>query len=74
VALTVGELNAILTVDDRNFEAALKEAKKNLEKAAASADDFGDETKKSFDKATKAIDKTGDEAKKTKKELDGGTS
>ena len=74
MALTVGELNAILTVDDRNFEAALKEAKKNLEKAAASADDFGDEAKQSFDKATKAIDKTGDEAKKTKKELDGGTS
>jgi len=74
VALTVGELNAILTVDDRNFEAALKEAKKNLEKAAASADDFGDETKKSFDKATKAIDKTGDEAKTTKKELDKGAS
>jgi len=74
VALTVGELNAILTVDDRNFEAALKEAKKNLEKAAASADDFGDETKKSFDKATKAIDKTGDEAKNTKKDLDKGAS
>jgi hypothetical protein len=74
MALTVGELNAILTVDDRNFEAALKEAKKNLEKAAASADDFGDEAKQSFDKATKAIDKTGDEAKRTKKDLDSGAS
>jgi hypothetical protein len=74
MALTVGELNAILTVDDRGFDAALKEAKKNLEKAAASADDFGDETKQSFDKATKAIDKTGDEAKKTKKDLDSGAS
>ena len=74
MALTVGELNAILTVDDRNFESALKEAKKNLEKAAASADDFGDEAKQSFDKATKAIDKTGDEAKRTKKDLDKGTN
>jgi len=74
MALTVGELNAILTVDDRNFESALKEAKKNLEKAAASADDFGDEAKQSFDKATKAIDKTGDEAKKTQKDLDKGAN
>jgi len=69
MALTVGELNAILTVDDKNFSSALKEAKKTLERAADSADEFGDETKKSFDKGTKAADRFEKEVGKGRKQI-----
>jgi len=74
MALTVGELNAILTVDDKNFSSALKEAKKTLERAADSADEFGDETKKSFDKGTKAADRFEKEVGKGRKEIQKATT
>ena len=74
MALTVGELNAILTVDDKNFGSALKEAKKTLEKAASSADDFGDETKQAFDKGTKAADRFEKEVDKGRKQIKKATT
>jgi hypothetical protein len=74
MALTVGELNAILTVDDKNFSSALKEAKKTLERAADSADEFGDETKQAFGKGTKAADKFEKEVSKGRKEIQKATT
>lgn len=74
MALTVGELNAILTVDDKNFSSALKEAKKTLERAADSADEFGDETKQAFGKGTKAADKFEKEVQKGRKEIQKATT
>ena len=63
MALTVGELNAILKVENRQFEEALKQAKKSLEKAAFEADEFGDETDKAFKKSAKSADKFDREVK-----------
>lgn len=63
MALTVGELNAILKVENRQFEEALKQAKKSLEKAAFEADEFGDETDKAFKKSTKSADRFDREVK-----------
>ena len=69
MALTVGELNAILKVENRQFEDALRQAKKSLEKAAFEADEFGDETDAAFKKSTKAADKFGNEVKDVTKDV-----
>ena len=50
MALTVGELSAILKVENKQFEEALRDAKKALEKAAFEAEEFGDETDAAFKK------------------------
>ena len=63
MALTVGELNAILNVESKDFEDKLKKAKKSLEQAAAEADEFGDETKRAMDKSSKASKKADREIK-----------
>ena len=63
MSLTVGELSAILKVENRQFEEALKSAKKHLERAASEADDFGDEAQQSFNKAERAADKFDTEVK-----------
>jgi len=63
MSLTVGELSAILKVENRQFEEALKSAKKAMERAAAGADDLGDEAQTSFNKGAKAADKMGKEIK-----------
>lgn len=69
MALTVGELNAILKVENRQFEEALKQAKKSLEKAAFEADEFGEETDSAFKKSTKSADKFGREVKDITKDV-----
>lgn len=63
MSLTVGELSAILKVENRQFEDALKSAKKAMERAAAGADELGDEAQSSFNKGAKAADKMGKEIK-----------
>ena len=57
MALTVGELSAILKVENKQFEEALRDAKKALEKAAFEAEEFGDETDAAFKKSKKSADK-----------------
>ena len=69
MSLTVGELSAILKVENRQFEEALKSAKKHLERAAAEADDFGDESQQSFNKAERAADKFDGEVKNITKNV-----
>ena len=60
MALTVGELSAILKVENKQFEEALRDAKKALEKAAFEAEEFGDETDAVFKKSKKSADKLED--------------
>lgn len=57
MALTVGELNAVLTVNDTNFGKTLDEAKNKMEKVAHEGLEMGDDINKGMDKGVKGSQK-----------------
>lgn len=70
MALTVGELNAVLTVNDTGFGKTLDEAKRTMEKVALTGEDMGEEIEEAFKDGTKASQKYQKEVKDTRTEQD----
>lgn len=69
MALTVGELNAVLTVNDTNFGKTLDEAKNKMEKVAHEGLEMGDDINKGMDKGVKGSEKLNKNIDKSSRRL-----